>query len=123
MPPPATQKALVMLTVREQVMLSSFTTLGLGGPARRFVEAGTEPDLIAEVRAADRRGEPLLILGGGSNLVIADDGFPGTVVRVATRGSAPRNGRPAGCGPGHGGRRRGLGPGRRVVRGRGPGWS
>jgi len=75
-----------MLTVREQVMLSSFTTLGLGGPARRFVEAGTEPDLIAEVRAAGRRGEPLLILGGGSNLVIADDGFPGMVVRVATRG-------------------------------------
>ena len=75
-----------MLTVREQVMLSGFTTLGLGGPARRFVEAATEPELIAEVRAAGRRGEPLLILGGGSNLVIADDGFPGTVVRVATRG-------------------------------------
>jgi UDP-N-acetylmuramate dehydrogenase len=75
-----------MLNVREQVKLSSFTTLGLGGPARRFVEAGTEQELVAEVRAASRRGEPLLILGGGSNLVIADDGFAGTVVRVATSG-------------------------------------
>jgi UDP-N-acetylmuramate dehydrogenase len=75
-----------MLNVREQVMLSSFTTLGLGGPARRFVEAGTEQELIAEVRAADRRGEPLLVLGGGSNLVIADSGFAGMVVRVATSG-------------------------------------
>ncbi len=75
-----------MPDVREQVPLSGFTTLGLGGPARRFVPAGTGSELIAAVRAADDRGEPLLILGGGSNLVIADEGFPGTVVRVATAG-------------------------------------
>jgi UDP-N-acetylmuramate dehydrogenase len=99
LPPAAAQETLAMLTVREQVMLSSFTTLGLGGPARRFVEADTEPDLIAEVRAAGRRGEPLLILGGGSNLVIADDGFPGTVVRVVTRGVRRRVRRAAGGRP------------------------
>jgi UDP-N-acetylmuramate dehydrogenase len=75
-----------MRNVREQVMLSSCTTLGLGGPARRFVMAGTDQEIIAEVRAADQRGEPLLILGGGSNLVIADQGFPGTVLQIATRG-------------------------------------
>ena len=75
-----------MPDVREQVPLSGFTTLGLGGPARRFVPAGTGAGLIAAVRAADDRGEPLLILGGGSNLVIADEGFPGTVVQVATAG-------------------------------------
>jgi UDP-N-acetylmuramate dehydrogenase len=75
-----------MLNVREQVLLSGFTTLGLGGPARRFVEAGADQEIIAEVRAADERGEPLLVLGGGSNLVIADEGFPGTVIRVATKG-------------------------------------
>jgi UDP-N-acetylmuramate dehydrogenase len=75
-----------MLNVREQVLLSGFTTLGLGGPARRFVEAGADQEIIAEVRAADERGEPLLVLGGGSNLVIADDGFAGTVIRVATTG-------------------------------------
>jgi UDP-N-acetylmuramate dehydrogenase len=76
-----------MAATGEQVLLSGFTTLGLGGPARRLVTARTEADLVAAVRAADDAGEPLLILGGGSNLVIADDGFPGTVVHVATRGS------------------------------------
>jgi UDP-N-acetylmuramate dehydrogenase len=68
------------------VPLAAFTTLGLGGPAGRFAEAATEAELVAEVRSADARGEQLLVLGGGSNLVIADAGFPGTVVRVATRG-------------------------------------
>jgi UDP-N-acetylmuramate dehydrogenase len=68
------------------VNLAGCTTLGLGGPARAFVRAGTEESLIAAVRAADDRGEPLLILGGGSNLVVADEGFGGTVVQVATRG-------------------------------------
>ena len=75
-----------MANVREPVRLSRFTTLGLGGPARRFVVAGTDEEIIAAVRAADRRDEPLLVLGGGSNLVISDDGFPGTVIQVATKG-------------------------------------
>ena len=75
-----------MPPVRAQVRLAGLTTLGVGGPARRFVRASTDAQLIAAVRAADGQGEPLLILGGGSNLVIADGGFPGTVVQVATRG-------------------------------------
>jgi UDP-N-acetylmuramate dehydrogenase len=75
-----------MANVREPVRLSSFTTLGLGGPARHFVVAGTDEEIIAAVRATDRRDEPLLVLGGGSNLVISDDGFPGTVIQVATKG-------------------------------------
>ena len=66
--------------------LADHTTLHLGGPARRFVRAGTEADLIEAVRAADGAGEPLLILGGGSNLVVADRGFDGTVIQVATTG-------------------------------------
>ena len=66
--------------------LARYTTLRLGGPARDFAEARTEADLVAAVRAADRAGEPVLVLGGGSNLVIADDGFDGSVIRVATRG-------------------------------------
>ena len=65
-----------MANVREQVKLSGFTTLGLGGPARRFVVAGTDQEIIAAVRDADRRGEQVLVLGGGSNLVISDNGFP-----------------------------------------------
>lgn len=66
--------------------LADHTTIGLGGPAKSFVRAGTETGVVAAVRAADARGEPVLILGGGSNLVVADEGFPGTVVQVATRG-------------------------------------
>jgi UDP-N-acetylenolpyruvoylglucosamine reductase len=68
------------------VNLADHTTLRLGGPARRFVRAGTEADLIEAVRAADGAGEPMLILGGGSNLVVADRGFDGTVIQVATTG-------------------------------------
>jgi UDP-N-acetylmuramate dehydrogenase len=75
-----------MAQAREQVPLSEFTTIRLGGPARRFIEAVTDEDIIAEVHAADERGEPLLVLGGGSNLVISDDGFPGTVIHIATAG-------------------------------------
>ena len=66
--------------------LADHTTIGLGGPARGFVPADTEAGLIEAVRAADSRGEPVLILGGGSNLVVADEGFDGTVIQVATRG-------------------------------------
>ena len=76
--------------VREQAALADYTTLRLGGPARRLVEAATETEIVAEVQAADERGEPLLVLGGGSNLVVADEGFPGTVVRVATAGVSHR---------------------------------
>ena len=69
-------------------VLSDYTTLRLGGPAEHFVEARAEEELIEAVRAADSAGEPLLLVAGGSNLVIADDGFDGTVVRIATRGVA-----------------------------------
>lgn len=62
------------------------TTLRLGGPARRWVTATTEAELIEAVSAADAAGEPVLVLGGGSNLVVADAGFEGTVVEVATSG-------------------------------------
>jgi UDP-N-acetylenolpyruvoylglucosamine reductase len=71
----------------EQVPLAGYTTLRLGGPARRFAEATDDVELVGQVWAADERGEPLLVLGGGSNLVVADEGFPGTVVRVVTRGT------------------------------------
>jgi UDP-N-acetylmuramate dehydrogenase len=67
-------------------LLSRHTTLRLGGPAGHWVEATTEAELVAAVDAADAAGEPLLVLGGGSNVVVADVGFPGTVVHVATRG-------------------------------------
>jgi UDP-N-acetylmuramate dehydrogenase len=66
--------------------LSAFTTLRLGGPAARLVQATTDAQLRAVVAETARAGEPLLVLAGGSNVVVADDGFDGVVVRVATRG-------------------------------------
>lgn len=66
--------------------LADHTTLRLGGPARVFVTATTEAELIEVVSNADAAGEPVLVLGGGSNLVVADAGFAGTVVKVATQG-------------------------------------
>jgi UDP-N-acetylmuramate dehydrogenase len=74
------------LTTTEQVSLAEYTTLRLGGPAARFSTAATVADLVDSVAAADRDGEPLLVLGGGSNLVVADTGFPGVVVRAAADG-------------------------------------
>ncbi|WP_268873578.1 UDP-N-acetylmuramate dehydrogenase [Streptacidiphilus neutrinimicus] len=68
--------------------LAPLTTLRIGGPAARLVTATTDDEVVAVVRAADEAGEPLLVLGGGSNLVIGDAGFPGTVLRVATEGFA-----------------------------------
>jgi UDP-N-acetylmuramate dehydrogenase len=70
----------------EQVRLADHTTLHLGGPANRFVAASSSDELVAVVRAADAEAEPVLVLGGGSNLVVADEGFPGVVVQVATAG-------------------------------------
>jgi UDP-N-acetylmuramate dehydrogenase len=66
--------------------LADLTTLRLGGPARAVIEATTEEQLVDAVRIADEAGDPVLLVAGGSNLVVADEGFDGTVVRVLTRG-------------------------------------
>jgi UDP-N-acetylmuramate dehydrogenase len=66
--------------------LADLTTLRVGGPARRLVEATTDVEVVEAVSAADAAGEPLLLVAGGSNLLIADAGFDGTVVRIASRG-------------------------------------
>jgi UDP-N-acetylmuramate dehydrogenase len=66
--------------------LADLTTLGVGGPARRLVEATSADELVAAVRAADAADEPVLLVAGGSNLLISDDGFDGTVVLVRSRG-------------------------------------
>ena len=69
-----------------QTTLAPLTTLRLGGPATRIVEATTQDDLVDAVRDCDARREPVLVLAGGSNVVIADEGFDGTVVLVRTSG-------------------------------------
>jgi UDP-N-acetylmuramate dehydrogenase len=70
----------------QQALLAQYTTLRLGGPARYFAQADTDDELITVVSDADRSGDQVLVLGGGSNLVIADAGFAGSVIRVATSG-------------------------------------
>ncbi|MGB2557348.1 UDP-N-acetylmuramate dehydrogenase [Cellulosimicrobium cellulans] len=66
--------------------LAELTTLRVGGPADRYVEAHSEAELLEIVRAADEAGEPLLVVGGGSNLLVGDEGFGGVVVRDLRRG-------------------------------------
>jgi UDP-N-acetylmuramate dehydrogenase len=72
--------------------LRELTTLRLGGPSGRMVDATSEDEIVAAVRAADAAGEPLLVLAGGSNVVVADEGFAGTVVRVQTHGVEDQRG-------------------------------
>lgn len=66
--------------------LAALTTLGLGGPADRLVTAADAAEIIAAVRAAARADEPILLLAGGSNVVIGDGGFPGTVLLIRSTG-------------------------------------
>ncbi|MFZ4064440.1 MAG: UDP-N-acetylmuramate dehydrogenase [Candidatus Nanopelagicaceae bacterium] len=68
--------------------LSTFTTLGVGGPATNILHVTSEAQLIESVIAADNAKVPLLILGGGSNVLISDSGFAGTVIRVETTGNS-----------------------------------
>lgn len=75
---------------REGVPLGPLTTMGVGGPARWYVEAHDEPAVLAALRWAEERGLPLRVLGGGSNLVVADAGVEALVLRVALRGLAVR---------------------------------
>ncbi len=63
--------------------LAPLTTLGVGGPAHRFFAIRRREEIVSAFAVADLRGEPLWVLGGGSNVVIADAGLPGTVVQVA----------------------------------------
>lgn len=78
--------------VVENVPLATMTTLRLGGPARRVIAPDREAELVEAVREIDARREKLLVVGGGSNLVVGDDGFDGTVLRMTTRGIDVTNG-------------------------------
>jgi len=71
------------VNIKENVALAPLTTLRVGGPARYFVEASCEDEVREAVDFARTRSLPLFVLGGGSNLVVADSGWPGLVLRIA----------------------------------------
>jgi UDP-N-acetylmuramate dehydrogenase len=73
------------MILREQVPLAPLTTLGVGGPARYFAEAFTESDAREAIQHAKSLNAPLFVLGGGSNLLVADRGFDGLVLKIALR--------------------------------------
>jgi UDP-N-acetylmuramate dehydrogenase len=77
---------------RENIILAPYTTFGIGGPARWFAEASTEAEVAEGVAFAQERGLPLFTLGGGSNLLVSDKGFPGLVLRIGLRGITLRDG-------------------------------
>jgi len=74
------------MVIEENKPLAPFTTLGIGGPARWFVEAADEDDVVEATQLAHQRGLPLFVLGGGSNLLVSDAGFDGLVLRVGLLG-------------------------------------
>jgi UDP-N-acetylmuramate dehydrogenase len=74
------------MLIEENKPLAPFTTFGIGGAARWFVEAASEEQIAEAAAWAGERGVPLFVLGGGSNLLVSDAGFKGLVVRVALRG-------------------------------------
>ena len=79
------------MLVRENVPLAPMTTLGVGGPARFFADAGSAAEVRQAVHQAAERGLPLFVLGGGSNLVVSDAGWPGLVLRIRITGMEDRD--------------------------------
>ncbi len=77
------------LSIRENVPLAGYTTLGVGGPARFLVEISDESQLPDALELACARSLPVFVLGGGSNLLVSDSGFPGLVLRIGLRGIFP----------------------------------
>jgi len=76
----------VKALIRENVPLAPFTTFRIGGPARYFTNVPAEDALEDALRFAGAKRLPVFVLGGGSNLLVADGGFPGLVIKIAIRG-------------------------------------
>ncbi len=84
------------MLLEENKPLAPFTTFGIGGPARWFVEAALEDEIVEATAWAREHGQPLFVLGGGSNLLVADRGFDGLVLRVGLLGIEAHADGPAG---------------------------
>ena len=74
------------MQLTENQPLAPFTTFGIGGPARWFAEARTEAEVTEACEWVSERGVPLFVLGGGSNVLVADAGFDGLVLHVRLKG-------------------------------------
>ena len=74
------------MDIKENISLAGFTTLGVGGPARFFVEAGSEADVISAFGWAREKGAEVFVLGGGSNIVVSDAGVGGLVIKIGLMG-------------------------------------
>ena len=83
------------MILRENVPLAPLTTLKVGGPARYFVEAESGEEIVSTLDYAASRQLPLFVLGGGSNLVVSDRGWPGLVLKISVKGieSYPESGK------------------------------
>jgi UDP-N-acetylmuramate dehydrogenase len=69
------------LKLRSHAPLSEYTRFGIGGPARLYAETASESSFIAAIQALRASGEEFAVIGGGTNLIVSDDGFPGVVLR------------------------------------------
>jgi UDP-N-acetylmuramate dehydrogenase len=78
-------------TIRGDVFLAPLTTFELGGPARFFCQVATSEDAVWALRWAGEQDLPAFVLGGGSNVVVGDAGFPGLVLQLAARGTEFRS--------------------------------
>jgi UDP-N-acetylmuramate dehydrogenase len=74
------------MLIEENKPLAPFTTFGIGGPSRWFIEATSEEEIIEAAAWAGERKVALFVLGGGSNLLVSDAGFDGLVLKVGLRG-------------------------------------
>jgi UDP-N-acetylmuramate dehydrogenase len=74
------------ISIRENVPLASYTTLGIGGPARYFVAVKREEQIPDALDFASKCGCPVFILGSGSNIVVSDSGFPGLIIKIEITG-------------------------------------
>ena len=74
------------MTCEEHLPLAQFTTFRIGGPARYLCRISSDDALVEAVRLAQGKSLPLFVLGGGSNILVSDAGFPGVVIKMETRG-------------------------------------
>jgi UDP-N-acetylmuramate dehydrogenase len=81
----------IIMNIQENVALAPLTTFKVGGPARYLAQPSTTAEVVEGVQFARARGLPLFVLGGGSNLVISDAGWPGLALKIAISGIDERN--------------------------------